>query len=81
MTASPSTEMAFDIHASANPVPAAERDAILANPGRKKRVQPVAPNSRKVPPSLAIKVPIRPWRRSRRRVSSAKAAAGGGGTP
>ncbi len=53
--------------------------AILANPDRKKRVQPVAPSSRKVPPSLAIKVSIRLWRRSRRRVSSAKAAAGGGG--
>jgi hypothetical protein len=40
--------------------------AILANPGRKKRIQPVAPSSRKVPPSLAIRVPGRPWRRGRR---------------
>ncbi len=33
MTASPSTEIAFDVRASADPVPAAQRDQILASPG------------------------------------------------
>lgn len=55
--------------------------SILANPGRKKRIQPVAPSSRKVPPSLAIKVPVRPWRRTRRRIAVAKAAGSSGTTP
>lgn len=52
---------------------------ILANPGRKKRIQPIAPSSRKVPGSLAIKVPVRPWRRPRPPVAAAKGAGGGGG--
>ncbi len=33
MTARPSTEIAFDVRASADPVPAAQRDQILASPG------------------------------------------------
>ena len=45
--------------------------AILANPGRAKRVSPVAPSSRRVPPSLAVSVPVRPWRRKRRQTATA----------
>src|SRR5258708_12108991 len=33
MTASPSTEIAFDVRASADPVPPAERERVLASPG------------------------------------------------
>ena len=33
MTASPSTEIAFDVRASADPVPSAERERVLASPG------------------------------------------------
>jgi len=51
---------------AAGPCARRQHAAILANPGRKKRIQPVAPSSRKVPPSLAIRVPVRPWRRGRR---------------
>ena len=37
--------------------------SMLANPGKAKRTRPTAPSSRRVPPSLAIAVSERPWRR------------------
>jgi transposase-like protein len=36
--------------------------SLVANPGRAKRKKPAAPTSRRVPPSIVMTVPDRPWR-------------------